>query len=211
MSKFLGVASLWVCLITLPHVTDPPLDEAVAGESSDAGVAPTPAPRAAKPKVARIPGNPFRLASVQGSAEAPAAPAERPMARLHFKNDLDKTVTLVEAQFTLDGKTLPVVSDLKPGGEVILFSGPLAPGQHVIKTRVVCQGNKRAGVFTYMDKYRLNAESEQVLTMPEDRSVLFTVIAHRNKGVNVPFEKQLEIKAQASDLPDSGGPRSLRN
>lgn len=209
MSKFLGVASLWVCLISLPHVTEAPPDEAVASESSDAGVVPPPPPRATKRP--HIPGNPFRVAALHASSEAPASPAAQQTARLQFKNDLDKTLTLVEAQFTMDGKTLPFVNDLKRGGEVILFTGPLAPGPHVIKARIACQGTQRAGVFTYMDKYRINAESEQVLTMPEDRSVIFTVIARRNKDMYVPFEKQLEITSQASELPDSGGARSLRN
>ena len=207
MSKFLGVASLWVCLISLPHVTDPPRDEAIAGEVIET------------PASAEDPGDPFRMAVASldgaGDDEAPAtpatSPAQKPQARLHFKNDLDKTLTLVEARFQMDGKPLPVVADLATGGEVILFSGPMTPGQHVIRTNILCQGNKRGGIFTYMDKYRFNVASEQVLTMPDDRSVLFTVIAHRNKGANVPFDKQIEVKAAASDLPDSGGPRSLHN
>lgn len=221
MSKFLGVASLWVCLISLPHVTAPSLDEAVAGEAPDTAAAF--GPGVPKDKAARMtddPGDPFLLAAASPDGTGPAgperpegavAPAERPLARLHFRNDLDKTLTLVEAQFTMDGKPLPFVSDLKAGGEVILFSGTLPAGPHVIKTRMICQGNKRGGIFTYMDKYRFNVESEEVLTMPEDRSVQFTVVAHRNKGLNVPFEKQIELTAKAGDLPDSGGPRSLRN
>jgi hypothetical protein len=203
MSKFLGVASLWVCLITLPHVTPPSLDEAYAGETIQTAA------------MGDDPGDPFRLAAAlpaRAENETPAEPAERRMARVHFKNDLDKTLTLVEAQFTMDGKQLPIVSNLKVGGEVILFTGPLAPGPHIVKTRLLCQANKRGGgIFSYMDKYKLNIESDEVLTMPDDRSVQFTVIAHRNKGINVPFEKQVEVKAAAADLPDSNGPRSLRN
>jgi hypothetical protein len=184
------------------------MDEAVAGEVIET------------PAVAEDPGDPFRMAiaSLDGAGDdspagppAPAAPAQKPQARLHFKNDLDKTLTMVEARFQMDGKMLPVVSDLKAGGEVILFSGPLTPGQHVIRTNVLCQGTKRGGIFTYMDKYRFTVASEEVLTMPDDRSVQFTVIAHRNKGPNVPFDRQIEIKAAAAELPDSGGPRSLRN
>jgi hypothetical protein len=199
MTKFLGVATLWVCLISLPHVTAPPQDGVVAAVNS---------------AVADDPGDPFRLAvsPARANAATPDEPAAKPLARLHFKNDLDKTLTLVEAELTMDGKPLPVVSNLKQGGEVILFSGTLPAGQHVIRTRMLCQGNRRGGgVFTYMDRYRFNVASEEVLTMPEDRSVLFTVIAQRNKGLNVPFERQIVIKADASDLPDSGGPRSLRN
>lgn len=233
MVKFVGVATLWVCLISLPHVAGTP------GDTTSVAASPTPA------AVADDPGDPFRLAmmpppvghkaanggsgrSYDGSggpeSEAPddegavppeektkaeeKSPKKTSFAAIHFKNELGKPIALVEARFVLDGKELPVVTNLKPDAEVILFSGQLSPGPHICRAHVVMKGNRR-GPVTYLEDYDYTMASDAVLTVPEGRGVVFRLAAHRNKKMNTPFERQLEITARADTMP--GEVSVLRN
>ncbi len=67
--------------------------------------------------------------------EAPkAAPRAIPgsFATIHFKNELGKTLSLVEARLTLDGDHLPAVEALGPDGDTVVFAGRVTPGHHLL-------------------------------------------------------------------------------
>jgi len=208
--KCMGVAGLWVLLIALPHfgpkVIDarfadvlPPL-AMLADDSSGASSAASPE------------------ATEAGPAQS-AAPAPRPLvepkidprhevvgsfATIHLENRLGKTLSLVDARVTMDGKELPAVGNLGPAGDRVLFAGLVSPGHHVVNTRLTCRGNRR--LFTYLKDYQWDLRSEEVLTVPQDRAVVFTISAVRHKGVNVAFDKQIGIAVHDEVVPNPFSP-----
>jgi hypothetical protein len=107
---------------------------------------------------------------------------------------------MTEVLFTFDGEPLPTVENLQPDQDVVVFSGRLKPGLHLMKTEVHLQGTSR-GPITYTKGYKMNVKADQVLTVPENKAVVFTIAATRNKGMNVPFDRQIEIKATAEERP----------
>jgi hypothetical protein len=197
IAKCLGVATLWVFLISLPHWGGPLFEANFAGAAS------------AVAGPGDDPGDPFRLAADTSPQRAATPPKPASFATVHFKNDLGKTLIVQEARVVLDGKVLPVVASPHVGADYVVFTGRVFPGHHILKTSVVAEGNQRAGVFSYMKKYRYTAESEEVMTVPEDRAIVFTITAQRNKGMNVPIDKQIEIKATGEVVPNGG--ESLTN
>jgi hypothetical protein len=186
MLKFLGVVGLWGALIAAPHMGPSVIDVNAA----------TAAPRITIPD--EDPGDP-------PPTPAPAAVKREPagsFATIHFKNDLGKTLTLVEADVTLDGKAVPMVAPPRAGEDLVVFSGRVDPGVHPVTTRIVCRGNSR-GPFTYVKKYELTAHSDAAVTVPRERAVIFTIAATRRKGMTVPFEQQLAVSVHDEVIPES--------
>src|SRR5258708_6802291 len=134
MWKGLCVVGLWGLLIAAPHAVSAPPDD---------------------------PGDPFALAAPPTPAPPHAPPGS--FATVHFKNEVGKAYGLVEARFLLDGKPLPVLTNVKSGDDIVIFAGRILPGPHVVQTRLAYQGNRR-GPVTYMRKYRLTVEAKEVLT-----------------------------------------------
>ena len=189
MWKPIAVVGLWAFLVGLPHVVAP-------GQISLAGVA------IGMPAVDR--GD--ELGDPPITEQAP--PAARPVppgsfATIHFKNELSKSLSIVEARVSMDGKPLSPVDEPRSGSDVVVFGGRVSPGEHVVRTEVACRRNQR-GPFTYLKAYKLNVASEDVLTVPRERAVVFTVAATPNKGINVPFDKQVGIAVWAEELPEPG-------
>src|SRR3954471_14936709 len=98
MSKFLGVAALWVCLIALPHLTAPVSDAPLIGASSTLAM------------LGDDPGDPFLFGAMPASSPPPGATAQatpkprehaRTFASVHFKNELGKAYTVVEVRLSL--------------------------------------------------------------------------------------------------------------
>jgi len=194
MWKPIAVVGLWAFLVGLPHVAAP-------GQISLAGVA------IGMPAVDRgedLHGD--ELGDPPLTEKTP--PAARPVppgsfATIHFKNDLSKSLSIVEARVTMDGKSLSPIDGPRPGSDTVVFGGRVSPGEHVVRTELACRRNQR-GPFTYLKGYRLNVASDDVLTVPSERAVVFTVAATPNKGVNVPFDKQVGITVRAQELPEPG-------
>jgi len=129
------------------------------------------------------------------AAPEPAASAAlKPVAfaTVSFRNDVGKKLRLVEAHFTLDGEKLPVVlTSAEPGKSIVIVSGAVKPGQHVVAAHLTYRGDR--GVFSYMKGYKLNVRSAQMLTAPSDRTVNFTVVGSENKGLTVPLDKRVVV------------------
>jgi hypothetical protein len=144
------------------------------------------------------PGDPFLQGEQsQRKVEIPSA-----FATIHFKNALDKTLTLLSATLVLDGEPLAPVTDLRPQGDNVLFTGYVTPGTHTVSTHLTCIGKRRGGVFTYLRGYKWEVASEQTLTFPAKRSMVFTISARRRKGINVPITKQVEVAVFNELLPE---------
>jgi hypothetical protein len=182
MWKYAGVVGLWVSLLVAPHVGSTAID------AKFAGVAP-PLP------VSDDLGDP--PPSVTAPRELPGA-----FATIHFENELGKTLLLLEAHVTMDGKPLPTIADLAPGNDATVFAGRVAAGHHLVGTRLVCQG-KRRGPFTYLRDYKWEVAADEVLTVPDDEAVVFTIAATRKKGMNVPFEHQVGITVRDHVVPST--------
>ncbi|HVR00709.1 MAG TPA: hypothetical protein VMT47_01130 [Polyangia bacterium] len=193
MWRSLGVICLWVLLIAAPHVPSSALELSVV--ESSLGVVPS----ATVP--GDDPGDPFRQGPERAPAEIPGS-----FASLHFKNALGKTFDLLAASIVMDGKTLPAITNLQPDGDSVVFAGRVTPGEHIVDTQLTCQGRRR-GPFTYLDEYRWEVKSKEVLTVPSDRAVIFTISAVRNKGANIPWDKQVGITAESEVVPN---PLSLK-
>ena len=63
--------------------------------------------------------------------------------------------------------------------------------------RFVYQGSGQ-GPFTYMNGYKVNLGSEEVLNVPADRPIDFTIATQKKQGMNIPIEKQLSVTVRDS-------------
>jgi hypothetical protein len=203
--KFMGLAGLWVFLIVLPHLGPKGIDVDFANVmpplttlASDTGQASTETDQ--------------QTPAAEPTPEPLVAPTVDPrrqvvgsFATIHLENKLDKTLNLVQARVTMDGKPLPTVAGLRPDDDRVLFAGLVSPGHHVVNTQLSCRGNRR-GVFTYLKDYRWDLSSQEVLTVPKDRAVVFTISAVRHKGVNVPFNKEIGIAVHDVVVPNPFSP-----
>lgn len=200
--KCLGVAGLWVFLMVLPHLGPKAIDASFAD---------------VMPPLAMLADDSSERPAKTTEA-APVDPAPRPLveptidprhevvgsfATIHLENKLGKTLSLVQARVTMDGKELPAVGNLGPDADRVLFAGLVSPGHHVVNTRLTCRGNRR--LFTYLKDYQWDLRSDEVLTVPQDRAVVFTISAVRNKGVNVPLNKQVGIAVHDQVVPNPFG------
>jgi hypothetical protein len=186
MWKPVGVVCLWLALIALPHLG-----------SSAVHVSPTGVQVAATVPI-EDGGDPFLEGpETQHKIEIPSA-----FATLHFKNALDKTLVLLQATLVLDGEPLAPVTDLRPQGDNIVFTGYVTPGNHTLTTHLTVTGRKRGGVFTYMRGYKWEVSDDHTLVVPSNRSMVFTVSARRHKGPNVAIDKQVEVSVYNELLPE---------
>lgn len=205
--KCLGVVGLWASLVALPHLGPQVINSCFADVMPPLATLADDSNQASSERSPQTPGT------------EPAEPAPPPLvaptpdprrqvvgsfATIHLENKLGKTLNLVEARVRMDGKELPAVGNLAPNDDRVLFAGLVSPGHHVVNTRLTCRGNRR--VFTYLKDYRWDLRSDEVLTVPQDRAVVFTISAVRNKGVNVPFDKQIGIAVQDEVVPNPFSP-----
>ncbi len=205
--KCMGVAGLWVFLIALPHLGPkvintcfadvmPPL-ATLADDSSESSTERSPTTPGAEPAE---PAPPPLVAPTPDPRHAVVGS----FATIHLENKLGKTLSLVQARVTMDGKQLPAVGNLRQDDDRVLFAGLVSPGHHVVNTRLTCRGNRR--VFTYLKDYQWDLRSDEVLTVPQDRAVVFTISAVRNKGVNIPLDKQIGIAVHDEVVPNPFSP-----
>jgi hypothetical protein len=183
MWRSLGAVCLWVLLIAAPHVRSSALELSVSGF----------VPSATMP--GDDPGDPFRQDPERAPAEIPGS-----FATIHFKNALGRTFSLLEASIKMDGKTLPTITNLRPDDDSVVFAGRVTSGEHIVGTHLTCQGRRR-GPFTYLDEYKWEVTSQEILKVPPDRAVMFTISAVRNRGANTPWDKQVGITVQNELLP----------
>ena len=129
------------------------------------------------------------------AAVAAVPPVHTAFATVSFRNDVGKKLRLVEARFTMDGESLPVVlTGAEPGKSYVIVSGAMKPGPHVVAARLSYRGDR--GVFSYMKGYQLNVRSDEVLTTPADRTVNFTLVGSENKGMTVPLERRVVVTVE---------------
>jgi hypothetical protein len=149
----------------------------------------------AVPAEATAPAAPAAVAPAVPAAVAAVAPAPTTFATVSFRNDVGKKLRLVEARFTMDGENLPVVlTSADPGKSYVITSRSVVPGPHVVTVRLTYRGDR--GVFSYMQGYKLNVQSQQLLTAPSDRPVTFTLVGSEHKGMTVPLERRVVVTVE---------------
>jgi hypothetical protein len=135
------------------------------------------------------------VAPAAPAAVAAVAPMPTTFATVSFRNDVGKKFRLVDARFTMDGQDLPVVlTNADPGKSYVIVSGAMTPGKHVVSARLTYRGDR--AVFSYMNGYKLNVSSDQMLTVPADRAANFTVVGSETKGMTVPLERRVVVTVE---------------
>lgn len=197
MWKPAAVVGLWLSMLVIPHfgsrqvqvtgVTTAGLPIAANVPADDLGDPPLEGPPAG--------GGPGATADA-----GPPPGAAAGLATIHFKNALGDSLILVSAKLSMDGAPLAPVTDLRQQGDNVVFTGHLAPGPHVVSTRLTCQGASR-GPFTYVQGYRWDVRSEQTLTVLDNRAIVFTISAVRHRGINVPLNNLVDVSVYNELLP----------
>jgi hypothetical protein len=104
--------------------------------------------------------------------------------RIVHANDMKGRFLLSKATYTLDGGVIfdreDVDGSLSNQEEIVLFDGPITPGEHEIKVSLVFRvGN--VGVFTYAEGYKFKVESRYVMKAVDGRMNLLRIVSH-DKG-----------------------------
>jgi hypothetical protein len=155
------------------------------------------------------PPAPAERATIEGRLDEPAQTAAgvadpvkgTAQTIVRFRNDAGADFQLIDARFVMDGTELPVVlADAPRGRELVIYTGPVSAGGHVIATHLTYRGNAHR-IFSYMNGYRFSVESDDAFVAAADRSVSLTVGCGEVKGLNVPFERRLAVTlAYSSDV-----------
>jgi hypothetical protein len=142
---------------------------------------------------------------------------ERPMqvgvpAVVQVHNQMGKRFKLTEVVVMLDAVEVSRVK--APAGAELqndfrAFEGPVPPGEHAVSVTLIYEG-RNTGVIKYMDNYHFRGESSGAFTVAagDKRPASLDVIARERKGMNVPFEKKMELDIAAS--PGSSASATFR-
>ena len=137
---------------------------------------------------------PAEVAPAPVAVEAPRST----YASLRFRNDVGDEYALVDVRFVMDGEALPtVLRGVQRGESAVVFGGAARPGRHVVTAHLTYQG-RRHGIFTYPKGYTFRVTSDQVLTLPSDRIVTFTIVGSEVKGLRAPIEGRLAVTVEES-------------
>jgi hypothetical protein len=142
---------------------------------------------------------------------------ERPLqvgvpAVVHVHNEMGRRFKLTEAVVLLDAVEVSRVK--APAGaelqnDFLAFEGPVPPGEHAVSVTLIYEGRNN-GVIKYMDNYHFRAETTGAFTVAagDKRPATLDVTARERKGMNVPFEKKLQLDIAAS--PGSSASATFR-
>jgi hypothetical protein len=170
-------------------------DEAAEGGTAPSPPAEEPAPRQAAdspetagsdevvpvPSLERGPAAPVTVVVAPAGAVGAAVPAQ-----IRFRNEVGGRLRLVDASFWIDGRPVPVSPSVREAAanrsELLLFSGRVLPGPHVVTTRLQYQSTGQ-GPFTYVKGYRFNVENVGAFVVPADTAdAAFTIVGAEHAG-----------------------------
>jgi hypothetical protein len=109
-------------------------------------------------------------------------------------NQMRGKFNLAKATYTLDGGIIydkdDVDGSLSNQEEVVLFDGPITPGEHEIKVSLLFKVGS-VGPFTYAEGYKFKVESRYVLKTIDNRYNELRIVSH-DKG-------EADVSKQTSD------------
>lgn len=143
------------------------------------------------------------LAATDGAQAAD--PSAAATGNLHFRSDASARFELVEARFAVDGDLVPTaITNAERGKDYVVILDPLPAGRHVITTHLLYRPKTRK-VFTYMNGYRFDVRSDEVVTALPDHSATFTIVGMEASGVNTPIDRALTVKVETNIVPPEAG------
>ena len=137
-------------------------------------------------------------------------------ARIVHANDMKGKFLLSKATYTLDGGVIfdreDIDGSLSNQSEIVLFDGPISPGDHEIKVSLLFRvGN--VGVFTYAEGYKFKVDSRYVMKAVDGRMNLLKIVSHDKGetdvskqttdriGVRYDFEAKVVEEAKKPEQP----------
>jgi hypothetical protein len=104
--------------------------------------------------------------------------------RIVHVNDMKGKFLLSKATYTLDGGVIfdreDIDGSLSNQEEIVLFDGPIAPGEHELRVSLVFRVGT-LGVFTYAEGYKFKVESRYVMKAVDGRMNTLRIVSH-DKG-----------------------------
>lgn len=140
--------------------------------------------------------------TVRAGVESSPSAAGGVRAQIRFRNDVGDAFKLVGAEFLIDGQPIRVTAAapdaLDAVREMPVYTGQLAPGSHVITTRLQYQGRRR-GPFSYVEAYRFNVENTGGFVVPAEGQANFTVVTRERRGLNLPADRRLDVQVERTE------------
>jgi hypothetical protein len=131
-----------------------------------------------------------------GSPPPRADVAVPAMVQVH--NEMGKRYRLAEVAVLLDAVEVARVKAPKGaelGRDFPAFAGPVPPGEHAVTVTLIYDG-RNPGPITYFDDYHFRVESTTGFKVSGDGDApaKLDVVARERKGMNVPFDKKVELE-----------------
>jgi len=118
-------------------------------------------------------------------------------ATIVYRNELSSTFRLVRATFLLDGGPIFNKTDDKGSlgeqDEIILFDGPVVPGEHTLSVVLQMRGHGY-GVFKYLEGYEFTTKSSRTFTVTEGKWIKLEVLSYEKGTVTTPLEQRPDIR-----------------
>lgn len=101
-------------------------------------------------------------------------------ARIVHKNEMGGSFELVHATYVMDGGVIFDKEDnegsLSEQEEIVLFDGPISPGEHDIEVSLVFRVGS-LGVFTYVEGYKFKVQSRYTLKAVDGRLNKLSIVS----------------------------------
>lgn len=118
-------------------------------------------------------------------------------ARLIHRNEMGASFTLEKVIYSLDGT--PIFSKIDSDGdlddqkELIIFNGPIVPGNHTVSAVMVYRGNG-FGIFSYLRGYVFTLRSSHTFHADEGKRIEVKVVGFEKGGITTDLKDRPDIR-----------------
>jgi len=134
-------------------------------------------------------------------------------ARLIHRNEMGASFTLEKVIYSLDGT--PIFSKIDSDGdlddqkELIIFNGPIVPGNHTVSAVMVYRGNG-FGIFSYLRGYVFTLRSSHTFHADEGKRIEVKVVGFEKGGITTDLKDRPDIRFEDA-LSNLRGGKSSKN
>jgi hypothetical protein len=134
-------------------------------------------------------------------------------ARLIHRNEMGASFTLEKVIYSLDGT--PIFSKIDSDGdlddqkELIIFNGPIVPGNHTVAAVMVYRGNG-FGIFSYLRGYVFTLRSSHTFHADEGKRIEVKVVGFEKGGITTDLKDRPDIRFEDA-LSNLRGGKSSKN